>query len=149
MILVVIGSLVTACLALLQGIHTIRTGTMQPFFDQSRDIPPYLTAAARVAYGMVYCLPSMALLAILAFSLSRNLRRATAWPGGHVGELAGACFLLLYGLVALLRPDAILGWIQSSYRDQVSKLMSSSSERFVRVLGFLAIVAALEIFNGM
>ena len=96
---------------------------------------------------MVYCLPSMALLAILAFSLSRNLRRATAWLGGHVGELAGACFLLLYGLVALLRPDVILGWIQSSYRDQVSKLVSS--ERFVRVLGFLAIVAALEIFNGM
>ena len=119
---------------------------MHPFFDQSRDIPPYLTAAARVAYGMVYCLPSMALLAILAFSLSRNLRRATAWPGGHVG-VAGACFLLLYGLVALLRPDVILGWIQSSYRDQVSKLVSS--ERFVRVLGFLAIVAALEIFNGM
>ena len=148
MILLVIGSLVTACLALLQGIHTIRTGTMQPFFDQSRDIPPYLTAAATVAYGMVYCLPSMALLAILAFSLSRNLRRATAWLGGHVG-VAGACFLLLYGLVALLRPDVILGWIQSSYRDQVSKLMSSSSERFVRVLGFLAIVAALEIFNGM
>ena len=88
MILLVIGSLVTACLALLQGIHTIRTGTMQPFFDQSRDIPPYLTAAATVAYGMVYCLPSMALLAILAFSLSRNLRRATAWLGGHVGELA-------------------------------------------------------------
>jgi len=148
MVLVIIGSLATACLLLLQGVHIVRNGNMRPFFEQPgalRGSQPSLSSGARFAAASLYAIPSVAIFCILMLALFRNDKhRLFDWLTGHVIGLVGGLFLLTYGLVALLRPDVVPSWVGSAYPDYDLAQRNASIQHFVRGLG--AFVAAFGLF---
>jgi hypothetical protein len=142
------GSLVTACLLLLQGIHIVRNGNMRPFFEQPgalRGSQSRLSSKARLAAVSLFAIPSVAIICILMLALFRNdTQRLFVWLKGHGIGLVGGLFLLTYGLVALLRPDVVIRWVGSAYSDYDLAQRNPSMQHFVRGLG--AFVAALALF---
>lgn len=153
MALVIIGSLVTACLLLLQGLHIFRNGNMRPFFERPGDLRrgrPRHSRGARLAATLLYTVPSLAILCILTFALFKNDRQYLfEWLSGHVVGLIGGLFLLVYGLVALLRPDVVLRWVGSAYADRDLGQRSPSVKQFVRALGAFLSAFALFIFRSL
>jgi len=153
MVLVIIGSLVTACLLLLQGVHIFRNGNMRPFFEQPGDLrgsQQSLSSGARFAAASLYGLPSVAILCILTLALLRNDRhRLFEWLAGHIMSLVGGLFLLSYGLVALLRPDVVLRWIGSAYPDYDMGQRNPTVQHFVRGLGAFVSAFGLFIFKSL
>jgi hypothetical protein len=144
MVLVIIGSLVTACLLLIQGVHI--------FFEQPGDLrgsQPCLSSVARFAAASLYAIPSVAIFCILTLALSRNGHRLFDWLTGHVIGLGGGLFLLTYGLVALLRPDVVLRWVGSAYPDYDLGQRNPSVQHFVRGLGAFVAAFGLFVFKGL
>jgi hypothetical protein len=153
MALVIIGSLVTACLLLLQGVHIFRNGDMRPFFQQPsglRDSRSGLRSGAKFAAASLYTIPSVAIFCVLAFALFRNdMHRLLDWFAGHVIAVGGGLFLVTYGLVALLRPDVVIRWIGAAYTDYDLGQRNSSVQHFVRGLGVFLSAFGLFIFKGL
>lgn len=148
MVLVVIGSLVTACFLLIQGVHIFRNGNMRPFIQQPGDLrssQPSLSSGARFAAASLYTIPSVAIFCILTLALFRNdTHRLFEWLTGHLIGLGGGLFLLMYGLLALLRPDVVLRWVGPAGLDYDLGQRNPSVQYFVRGLG--AFVAAFGLF---
>jgi hypothetical protein len=148
MALVIIGSLATAWLLLLQGVHIARNGNLRPFFERPaalRGSQPNLSSGARFAAASLYAIPSVAIFCILTLALLRNdTHRLFDWLTGHAIGLVGGLFLLTYGLLALLRPDVVLRWVGSAYPDYDLAQRNPSLHHFVRGLG--AFVAAFGLF---
>ena len=153
MVLVIIGSLVTACLLFFQGVHILRTGNMRPFFEQPgnlRGSRPTLRTGAKFAAASLYTIPSVAVICILTLALFRNdTHRLFEWLAGHIVGLVGGLFLLTYGIVALLRPDIVLRWIGSAYPDYDLGQRSPSVQHFVRGLGAFVSAFGLFIFKSL
>jgi hypothetical protein len=153
MVLVIIGSLVTACLLLLQGVHILRNGNMRPFFEQFVDLrgsQPSLRFGARSAAAFLLILPSVAIFCILVLAFFKDDRhRLIDWLSGHAIGLFGGLFLLTYGLVALLRPDVVLRWVRSAYPDRDLGERNPSVQGFIRVLGVFVSAFGLFIFKSL
>jgi hypothetical protein len=153
MVLVIIGSLVTACLLLFQGVHILRNGNMRPFFEQPGDLSgsqPSLRSGAKFAAASLYTIPSVAIFCLLTLALFRNnTHRLFDWLAGHVIGLVGGLFLLTYGLVALLRPDMVLRWVGSAYPDYDLGQRNPSVQHFVRGLGAFVSAFGLYIFKSL
>jgi hypothetical protein len=153
MALVIVGSLLTACLLLLQGVHILRNGNMRPFFEESVDArgsEPRLSPLAKFAAASLYTVPSLAILCILTLALFRNdRRRLPEWLAGHAIGMVGGLFLLIYGIVALLRPDVVLGWIASAYPGYEFGQRDPLRQYFVRGLGLSISAFGLFIFKSL
>ena len=153
MVLVIIGSLVTACLLFLQGVHIFRKGNMRPFFEQPSGPSgsrPSLRSGPRVGTALLYSLPSVAIFCILTLALLRSdSHRLIEWLGGHVGGLVGGLFLLTYGLVAALRPDVVLKWVRSAHPDREFGERNPSLLPFVRGLGAVVFAFGILIFKSL
>jgi hypothetical protein len=153
MTFVIVGSLLTACLLLLQGIHIIRNGNMRPFFQQPGDLlssRPSLKASARFAAASLYTVPSLAIFLVLLLALSKNdTHRIFDWLSGHAVAVFGGLFLLAYGLVALLRPDVVIKWVGSAFPDYDLGSRNASVQHFVRGLGAFVAAFGLFIFKGL
>jgi hypothetical protein len=153
MIFVIIGSLLTACLLLFQGIHIIRKGNMRPFFEQRGDLlssRPGLRDSARFAAASLYTVPSLAIFCVLLLALSRtDAHRVFDWLSGHAMAVLGGLFLFTYGLVALLRPDVVIRWIGSAFPDYDLGSRNPSVQHFVRGLGVFVSAFGLFIFKGL
>jgi formate hydrogenlyase subunit 3/multisubunit Na+/H+ antiporter MnhD subunit len=153
MAFVIIGSLVTACLLLLQGVHIVRSGNMRPFFEQPGDLGeahPSLKTLARLAGASLFAIPSLAVFGILLVAFLRNdVHRVFDWLTGHVMAAIGGLFLLIYGLVALLRPDVVIRWIASAFPDYDLGTRNPSVQHFVRGLGAFVVAFGLFIFKSV
>jgi hypothetical protein len=154
MVLVFIGSLVTACLLLILGVQIFRNGNMRPFFFKQpsdlRGSQPSLSSGARYAAASLYAIPSVALFCILTLALFRNdTHRLFEWLTGHIIGLVGGLFLLMYGLVALLRPDVVLRWVGSAYPDYDLGQRNPSVQHFVRGLGAFVTAFGLFVFKSL
>lgn len=151
MAFVIIGSLVTACLLLLQGVHIVRSGNMRPFFEQpTGEAHSSLKTSARLAGASVFAIPSLAVFGILLVAFLRNdVHRLVDWLTGHVMPLVGGLFLLIYGLVAVLRPDVVIRWVASAFPDYDLGARNPSVRHFVRGLGAFAVAFGLFIFKSV
>lgn len=153
MAFVIIGSLATACLLLLQGAHIFRSGNMRPFFEQPSSLggsPPLLKRRARFAAASLYTVPSLVILCVLVIALFRNDRHGLfGWFADHVIAVLGGLFLVTYGLVALLRPDVVIRWVGAAYPDYDIGVRNPSVQHFVRGLGAFLAVFGLFIFKGL
>lgn len=153
MALVIVGSLVTACLLLFQGLHVIRDGNMRPFFQgprKSRDSGPSLKRRARRAAALLYLITSGSIFCILVIALFRgDGPRLFAWLTDRGVELVGGVFLLSYGLVALVRPQIVLRWVGMAYQDPPLGVRGPSAQNFVRVLGGIVSAFGLLIFRNL
>jgi hypothetical protein len=70
----------------------------------------------------------------MVFALFKNdTHRLVDWVTGHILGWIGGLFLVVYGLMALVRPDVILRWLRSAYPD--ANLEGTSAQLFVRALG--------------
>lgn len=153
MVLVIVSSLVTAFLLLLQGLHILRNSNMRPFFEQSSNLRgsrSSLRFGPRVAATLLYLLPSFGIVCILTIAFLRSdTHRLIDWMRGHGGGLIGGLFLLTYGLFALLRPDMILRWVRSAYPDPGFSDRNPSLRPFIRGLGALVSVFGLFILKSL
>jgi hypothetical protein len=153
MAFVIVGSLVTACLLLLQGVHIVRSGNMRPFFEQPGDLGAAhssLKTPARLAGASLFAIPSLAVFGILLVAFLRNdAQRLFDWLRGHVVALIGGLFLLIYGLVALLRPDVVITWVGSAFPDYDLGARNRSVQYFVRGLGAFVVAFGLFIFKRL
>ena len=126
---------------------------MRPFFEHSGDLrgsQPCLRFGARVAAACLYTLPSVAIFYILTLALFKNdTHRIIDRLSGHVIGLLGGLFLLIYGLVSLLRPDVVLRWVRSAYPDRDLGERNPSVQHFVRVLGAFASAFGLFILKSL
>ncbi|MBP7569754.1 MAG: hypothetical protein KBA95_06815 [Acidobacteria bacterium] len=153
MALVIVGGLVTACLLLSQGVHVMRKGNTRPFFQESgemSDLQLSLKPGARLPVALLYLIPGAAILGLLVLALLRSDRPGLSeWLTDHGFELAGAIFLFVYGLVAILRSQIVLRWIASPYQDPEARLRSSSARSFIRVLGVILSAFGLYILKTL
>lgn len=153
MTFVIVGSLVTACLLFLQGIHILRKGNMRPFFKQpdlSQGSHPTLKLGNRFAGAIIYTIPGLAIVCILIAALFRNgVHSFYQWLSSHIVGLFGGLFLFTYGLVALLRPDVVIRWVASAHPDYDLAERNPSMQYFVRVLGVFVSGFALFVFSNL
>jgi hypothetical protein len=153
MAFVIIGSLATACLLLLQGIHIFRSGSMRPFFEQPSHlggVHPRLKPGTKFAAASLYTVPSLAIFCVLIFALFRNdTHQLRDWLAGHVIALLGGLFLFTYGLLSLLRPDVVIRWIGAAYPDYDLGERNPSVQYFVRGLGVFLSAFGLFIFKSL
>lgn len=126
---------------------------MRPFFEQSSDLrgsrlsPKF---GVRSAGAFLFILPSVGIFGILVLAFFRNDTHSLIdWLSRHVIGLVGGLFLLTYGLVALLRPDLVLRWIQSAYPDRGLGERNPSAQNFIRALGVFVSVFGLFIFKSL
>lgn len=149
--IVIIGSLLTAGILLLQGVHVLKTGNMRPFFLQSKasSTAVYLKRSARLGFGVLYLLSSAGILYVLAFILANyGSDRLLEWLGGHIISLFGGVFLLIYGLTAVFRPDVVLRWVVAPYRDGLG-IRLESGEHIIRGIGIAICAIGLWVFGAM
>ena len=151
MAFVIVGSLVTACLLLLQGIHIARHGNMRVFFERSDD--PHgshsnLKPPARFAAVALYVIPSLAIFCVLVLALFKNdTHQLFGWLTDHLVAMVGGLFLLTYGLIALLRPDVVIRWVGSAYPNY--DLGGRTVQHFVRGLGLFLAAFGLFILKSL
>jgi hypothetical protein len=148
MVLVIIGSLVTACFLLSQSVHILKNGDMRPFFEQPGNLRasvPCMKRGARFAATILYAVPGIAIICILMLAVLKNDRfRLFDWLADHVIGLAGGVFLLTFGLISILRSDIVVRWVGSAYPDYDLGERNPSVLRFVRGLG--AFISAFGLF---
>jgi hypothetical protein len=148
MVLVIIGSLLTACFLFIQSIHIFRNGNMRPFFEQPGELrgsQPGLSSVARFAAASLYAIPGFAIFCILVLAMYRNdTHRLFDWLAAHAIGLAGGLFLLAYGLVAVVRPDVVVKWIGSAHPAYNLGQRNPAVQHIVRGLGIF--VAAFGLF---
>jgi hypothetical protein len=154
MVVVIIGSLVTAGFCLFQGIHILRNRNRRPFFfEQSDDVgrsEPNLRLSDAVFLACVYILPAVGVFCILTVALFKNdPYRIIGWVTGHIFELFGTLFILTYGLVGLFRPDVVLRHVLSNYPDRESLSRQASVQNCVRALGAFTTALTLYVFANM
>jgi hypothetical protein len=122
MAVVIIGSLLTACMLLLQGVHVLRNGNLQPFFfeqsDDLRSSERRFSFLRSVALASLYILPSAGIFCLLAIALFKaDTDRVIDWLSGNVFDLLGGLLLLTYGLKCLLWPDRVIRSLRSVFPD--------------------------------
>lgn len=154
MVIVIVGSLVIACLLLLQGVHILRNGNLRPFFleqsDDLRDSRRRLSFSNSVAGACLHILPSVGVFCLLTIALFKaDSDRIVDWLSGHVFALFGGLFLLTYGLAALLRPDVVIRSLRSAFPDREREIEErySSAKAFIRALGAFLSILSLYILN--
>jgi hypothetical protein len=108
---VIVGWLVVAVFLLLQGIYTLRTGRITPFFAR----PIYLRSArglaSRLGYSFVYLVPAVGAFIIIGVTLYREgIDRAEVWIVGNVGMVLGGSLFVVLGLLHLFEPECMLRW---------------------------------------
>jgi hypothetical protein len=153
---VIIGSFVTACFLLFQGVHVLRNGNLRPFYlEQSDDLrgsERRLSFSDTVAGACLYILPSVAVFCLLAIALFKaDKDRIIDWLSDHVFELFGELFLLTYGLVALLRPDVVIRSLRGAFPDREREIEErySSVKVVVRSLGAFLSLFSLYVLNRL
>lgn len=123
---------------------------MRPFFEKSGDpqsSPASLKLGHRIAGTLLCAAPTLAIFCILMLALYKNgTHRLIRWLSGHVVTLVGGLFLLIYGLVTLLRPDIVLRGIQSAYPDRKIGEHNLAAERFMQILGLFLLGLSLLLF---
>ena len=108
---VIVIWLIVGVLLLLQGIYTLRTGRVTPFFTK----PIYSRSArglvGRFGYSFVYLFPGVAALVIIARVVCRQgIEHAETWIVANLGMALGASVFVVLGLLHLFEPERMLRW---------------------------------------
>jgi hypothetical protein len=109
--LVILGSLIMACACAYQAIYTVRTGQVVWFVGPPAASPPLPWLWPRIAYALVYLIPSAGIFAILARSAIRGgLSRIEVFVAMNLGDLVASLLFMVPGLLLVLQPAKMLRW---------------------------------------
>jgi hypothetical protein len=152
MICLVIGSFVISGVLLIQGIHILKKGDMRPFFLQSGDLPGWKSnrrSSARFAIASVYLIPSIAIYCILTIAIFKNDKQVLfTWLMEHTYSVIGGFVTLIYGLMALLRPDVVIKWALSQYPGYNLEELNPWISHLTRISGVIMCVLSCTIFRS-
>jgi hypothetical protein len=140
MAIVITISVATALILLGQAVHVLTRGQTQIFFLHNKRLQGKTTLRMpmKIAGALMYGIPGCAVLLILTVAIVKNgpsfvLARIAA----DIGNLIGGVILFAAGLLALFRPDVVLGWAAAAHPDVAVKLDTQFGGVLTRVLGTL------------
>ncbi len=147
---VVILSLATACLLLVQAIHILKTGDTHLFFlSKTREgLRRQTLASTKVGAVLVYGAPACAILLLLFLAATRSggtaiMRRIAE----DFGNLFGGVLLFSIGLLGVLSPTSILKGVQAAYPSADVDRESGFAAVLTRVLGAVLLGFGLLVLN--
>jgi hypothetical protein len=145
-------SLLSLCVLLAQGIPVILTGNIRPFFWRERgddDAGPQLKPVARIFISALYVISSAVLIyAMLDVIGSRhgNSSSSTQHVGGSWSLMTIALCFVVYGVIAITRPDIVIRWVLSIYVDTGTMYSDRASFRMtVMLLGAIFVCAGIAL----
>lgn len=108
---VIVSWLIVGVFLLSQGIYTLRTGQITPFFTR----PTYSRSArgliGKLVYSFVYLFPGFAALIIIAMMVRRHgIEHVETWIDDNFGMAVGASLFVVLGLLHLFEPERMLRW---------------------------------------
>lgn len=141
---VIVGWLAVAVFLLLQGIYTLRTGHITPFFAR----PVYLRSArgpvGRLGYSFVYLFPGVAAFIIIVMMVYREgIDQVENWIVDNAGMALGASLFVVLGLLHLFRPELMLRWTVQTH-PELSR--NAAVVLTTRVIGFGLLCLGLGMF---
>jgi hypothetical protein len=152
MVVFVAISLLSLCILLGQGIRVILTENMRPFFWRKRsndDAGPQLKPVARIFISALYVMSSGVLIyAMLDAIGSRhdNSSSSTQRVGDSWSLMTIALCLVMYGVMAITRPDIVIRWVLSIYVDPGAIYSGQTSFRMtVMLLGAIFVCVGLAL----
>jgi hypothetical protein len=150
MVVFIAVSLLSLCVLLAQGSRVILTGNMRPFFWRKRghdDAGLQLRPVARIFISALYVISSAVLIyAMLDVIGSRhdNSMSPTQLVGDSWSLMTIAVCLVVYGVVAITRPDIIIRQVLSVYVDTGAGHPGQASFRMtVMLLGAIFVCAGI------
>ena len=111
----------TACFLVAQGVSTLLTGRVEGLAVFFRGAPRTIVRvglARRVFSGLLCIVPGTALVFLLARSASRAHLSAAEILGrvsAKFIDVFGPLTIVWVGVLGMIRPSAILGWVKHSY----------------------------------
>jgi hypothetical protein len=134
---VIVGSFATAVCLIIQGIHVLRTGLVLPFFYRPSPRSLRMNPLQRICTAGLYLVPGAAIIGVLLRAALHRLpapKTIEEWSGSHVGALSIVCLMAALGLHLLIRPSAMVRWVQSAY-PELPLEGSRLARLIVRVIG--------------
>lgn len=108
---VIMGWLIVGGCLVVQGIYTLRTGRITPFFTRPIYSRSARGPANRLAYAFVYLFPGAAALIIIAMLVRRQgVGRVETWLADNLGMVLGSSVFVALGLLHLFEPERMLRW---------------------------------------
>jgi hypothetical protein len=152
MIVFIAVSSLSLCVLLAQGIRVILMGNMRPFFWCKRgndDAGPQLKPVARIFISALYVISSAVLIyAILDVIGSNhgNSSSSTQRVGDSWSLMTMALCFVVYGAIAITRPDIVIRWVLSIYVDTGTMYSEQASFRMtVMLLGAIFVCAGIAL----
>jgi hypothetical protein len=108
---VIVSWLVIGAFLLVQGLYTLRTGRITPFFTKPVYSRSVRGPTGRLAYAFVYMFPGAAALIIIAVEGRRQgMGHIETWFADNLGMAVGASIFVALGLLHLFEPEGMLRW---------------------------------------
>jgi len=108
---VIVSWFIVGAFLVLQGVYTLRTGRITPFFTRPVYSRSARGPAGRLAYAFVYLLPGAAALIIIAVEGRRQgMGHVGTWFVDNLGMAVGASIFVALGLLHLFKPERMLRW---------------------------------------
>jgi hypothetical protein len=152
MIVFIAVSSLSLCVLLAQGIRVILTGNMRPFFWRKRgddDAGLQLKPVARTFISALYVISSAVLIyAMLDVTGSNhgNSSSSTQRVGDSWSLMMIAVCFVVYGVIAITRPDIVIRWVLSIYVDTGTTYSERASFRMtVMLLGAIFVCAGIAL----
>jgi hypothetical protein len=144
MALVVVGSLLTAAALGYQALYIFYTGRLGWFFVLACDRGARLTGRSRIVHGVLYLLPSVAIVTLLTAALVRGgFDRLREWTLMNLDLVVFATIFLISGVLLVVKPDKMLRWmIQSNPQIATNRAMLVIAQ----IIGVFFIAGALRMF---
>ena len=123
MILIIVGSLVTAVFLVAQGIYVLRTGVVAWFFMPQHASGRFSGWRCRIGHASPYLLAGVGILALLMTAAMRRhltLSSVTDWVADRLSLLVLLCIIISFGVCALFWPAIPIKWAQTAH-PQLSK----------------------------
>jgi hypothetical protein len=152
MIVFIAVSLLSLCVLLAQGIRVILTGNMRPFFWRKRGndgAELQLKPVARIFISALYVISSAMLIYAMLDVIGAkhgNSSSSTKLVGDSWSLMMIALCLVVYGVIATIRPDIVIRSVLSIYADTGTMYSERASFRMtVMLLGAILVCAGIAL----
>jgi hypothetical protein len=152
MIVFIAVSLLSLCVLLAQGIRVILTGNMRPFFWRKRGndgAELQLKPVARIFISALYVISSAMLIYAMLDVIGAkhgNSSSSTKLVGDSWSLMMIALCLVVYGVIATIRPDIVIRSVLSIYADTGTMYSDRASFRMtVMLLGAIFVCAGIAL----